>query len=118
MYINKTIGKIGEDLACQYLRSSGYKIVENNFFYHAYGEIDIIAKKNRELIFVEVKTRTNNKFGRPAEAVNSLKQKHMYQTAKYYLHYTRQENIDVRFDVIEVFINNGKIRIHHIKQII
>lgn len=112
----KQIGKIGEQLACQYLQEEGYQIIQRNF-YAKQGEIDIITKQNRTIIFVEVKTRTNEIFGKPADAVHYFKQKHMYQTAKYYLYQTKQENKEIRFDVIEVWIQKGKITFHHIKQI-
>ncbi len=116
MNINKRIGAIGESLACQYLKNNGYEIVEKNFNSN-YGEIDIIAKKSAVLVFVEVKTRTNKKFGEPAEAVNLTKQKHILKTAKYYLYSTKQENTCTRFDILEILLKNGKIEFNHIKQI-
>ncbi len=113
---SKQIGKIGEQLACKYLEKLGYKIIQRNF-YSRQGEIDIIAKQDKMIIFIEVKTRTNEQFGKPAEAVNRIKKKHIYQTAKYYLYNTKQEKKNIRFDVIEVYIKNGKIKFNHIKQI-
>ena len=67
------IGKIGEDLATKYLSSSGYRILERNYR-GKQGEIDIIATEKNKIIFVEVKARTNLKYGRPAEAVTKTKQ--------------------------------------------
>ena len=116
MDITKQIGKMGENLTCQYLQSKGYKIIDRNFHYR-YGEIDIIAKRNNELIFVEVKTRTNCNFGKPAEAVNNIKKKHIYKTAKYYIYSTGKQESQIRFDVVEVFIQDGKIKFNHIEQI-
>ncbi len=117
LYLKKRIGKIGEELTCKYLEQKGYSIIKRNF-YCKQGEIDIIAKENNEIIFIEVKTRTNAKFGNPADAVNFLKQKHIYNTAKYFLYKTNIENMSIRFDVIEVLIRNDNVRFHHIKQII
>lgn len=117
MYFKQRIGKLGEDIACKYLQKNGYELIERNF-YCRQGEIDIIAKdlKKRELVFFEVKTRTNLKFGDPAEAVNSNKQKHIIHSTKYYLYKHRIHNVPIRLDVIEINIENGKYRLHHIKQ--
>ena len=76
MYQRHELGQIGEELAALYLERNGYKIIERNFRYKKY-EIDIIAKYNKELVFIEVKTRSNKIYGRPIEAVNNIKQKHI-----------------------------------------
>ena len=117
MYLKHEIGKIGEDLATKYLESLGYVIIERNFVAKQ-GEIDIIARDKKELVFLEVKTRTNDLYGKPVEAVTAPKQKHLINTAKYYLYSKHLENEFVRIDVIEVYIRNNKYRINHIKQII
>ena len=65
---NIAIGSFGEDVAIRYLEMRGYRVIAKNFKCRL-GEIDIIAEKRDEIIFVEVKTRTNNKFGMPSEAV-------------------------------------------------
>ena len=117
MYIHHETGKIGEDLAAQYLKNLDYKIIERNFVAKQ-GEIDIIARNKQELVFIEVKTRTNTLYGKPVEAVNEQKQKHLISTAKYYLHSKHLENEFVRFDVIEVYLRQNSYRINHIKQII
>ena len=64
MYQNQKIGKLGEKLAAQYLESKGYEILERNF-YCRQGEIDIIAKEKTKIIFIEVKSRTSVKYGKP-----------------------------------------------------
>ena len=117
MKINNRIGKIGEKLAAEYLEKQGYEIITTNF-YTKRGEIDIIARKDKEIVFVEVKTRSSDSFGKPVEAVSYFKQKHLYQTAKYYMYKTCHELDYIRFDVIEVYIKYGKVRINHIKQIL
>ena len=117
MYYKQETGKSGEEIASNYLEEQGYKILERNFSCNQ-GEIDIIAKDKEEIVFIEVKTRSSIEFGRPIESVTKNKQKHMYQTAKYYIHKTKQETKCIRFDVIEVYIINGKIKVNHIKQIL
>lgn len=110
----RKFGIIGEKIAQDYLRHKGYEILETNF-YTRRGEIDIIAKKGNCIVFVEVKTRTNLKFGTPAMAVNSTKKKHIKCVAKTFLYLNRLQKCEVRFDVIEVFVNNGKCEINHIE---
>ena len=88
MCYKQVTGKLGEDLATKYLEKIGYKIVARNFRCRQ-GEIDIIARSTEELVFVEVKTRTNLSYGSPAEAVDFTKQKHMEKVAKYYLYKNR-----------------------------
>jgi putative endonuclease len=116
MYIKQERGKIGEDLAVKYLENIGYKIIERNF-YCRQGEIDIIAKDKNEMVFVEVKSRTNYNYGMPVDAVTTIKQKHIEKSTKYYLYKNKIENSFVRIDVIEVFLYKKSYKIHHIKQI-
>jgi putative endonuclease len=117
MYIKQKIGKLGEDLASKYLIENGYSIMTRNF-YCRQGEIDIVATKQDEIIFVEVKTRTNFYYGRPAEAVNGIKRKNMQKASAYFIYKNRLNNISIRFDVIEIFIEKNQYKINHIKQII
>lgn len=117
MYIRHEIGKLGEDLAVKYLKQKGYKIIERNFTCKQ-GEIDIICIDKKELVFIEVKTRTNDKFGKPVEAVDVNKKKHLFKAIKYYLYSRNLENEYVRIDVIEVYLYEQSYRINHIKQII
>ena len=110
----RRFGIIGEKIAQDYIRSKGYEVLEMNY-YTKRGEIDIIAKQENCIIFFEVKTRTNLKFGTPAMAVNAIKRKHIKSVAKTFLYLNKLHGHDVRFDVIEVFINNGKCEINHIE---
>lgn len=114
MYSNKEIGNKGEKIATEFLINNGYKILEKNFSC-SQGEIDIIAKDKKEIVFVEVKTRTNTKFGLPAEAVNKVKQKHIYNSAKYYVHINNLYNEFIRFDIIEIYFMKNNYKINHIK---
>lgn len=118
MYFRQEIGKWGENLACKYLEENNYKIVEKNFWCRQ-GEVDIIAQDiiQQELVFIEVKTRSNLKYGNPAEAVDKYKQKHMIQAIKYYIYKNKIKNIPIRIDAIEVYIVQN-CKINHIKQIL
>lgn len=119
MYKSHETGKEGEIIASDYLEKNKYSIIERNFACKI-GEIDIIAFDlvSSEIVFVEVKTRTNIKYGKPKEAVNETKQKHIYRTAQYYLIKNKLEDRFVRIDVIEVYLYKNSYKINHIKQII
>lgn len=119
MYFRQEIGKWGENLACKYLEENNYKIIERNFLCRQ-GEIDIIARDimKEEIVFIEVKTRSNFKYGNPAEAVNKQKQKHIKRTVKYYIYKNHIKHIAIRIDAIEVYIQQKNCRINHIKQIL
>ena len=113
----RKFGIIGEKIAQKYLKNNGYKIIENNY-YTRNGEIDIIANKEKYIVFVEVKTRNNEKYGKPSEAVNKTKKLHMRRSAAIFLRENNFSKFIIRFDVIEVYMINGKCKINHIKQII
>lgn len=118
MHFRQLIGKYGENLACEYLKKNNYIIIDRNF-YCRQGEIDIIAKdvSKNELVFFEVKSRSNFKYGNPADSVNNNKQRHLSQACKYYLYKNRIYNVFIRVDIIEVFFLNNSYKINHIKQI-
>ncbi|MBQ2645016.1 YraN family protein [bacterium] len=80
----KKTGIIGEDIACDYLQKIGYKILERNIYFSKNCEIDIIAKDNDTIVFVEVKTRKSLGYGHPFEAINKTKlQKIIYGVLTY-----------------------------------
>ncbi len=112
----REIGNFGEDKACEYLEKNGIHVVKRN--YHArVGEIDIIAKDGATIVFAEVKTRSTKKFGTPGEFVDFRKQEKIIKTAIYYL---GCDDIDMRFDVIEVMYRQAGdtiavTEINHIK---
>lgn len=117
MYFKQKIGKFGEEKACEYLITNDYKIIERNFSCYR-GEIDIIAiSPLNSLTFIEVKTRTNLNYGTPCESVTITKKRHIILSAKYYIFLNHIKNIDIRFDIIEVFIYNSTYSINHLKQI-
>ena len=112
----KVFGNCGEDAAVKYLKRNKYIILERNFNVHG-GEIDIIAKKGGYVIFVEVKTRSNDDYGGGLEAVNYTKQQRMIKTAQFYM--MKLGDVPVRFDVIVVngFIKGKKLVIESIEHI-
>ena len=85
LHIKKEFGNTGEDIATEYLKKQGYIILERNF-YCKQGEIDIIAKDKNEVVFVEVKSRSDVGYGLPSEAVTKQKIKHLCRTARYFLY--------------------------------
>lgn len=113
MSTHNELGVKGEIIACEFLQEHGYIILEINWRFSRV-EIDIIAKQNQTIIFVEVKTRSSEHFGYPENAVDVTKQKNMATAAEEYM---EQNNIetDVRFDVISIVMKNNKPDIHHIQ---
>lgn len=105
---NKQKGDLGESIASRYLLNKGAQILESNYKIKT-GEIDIITKLENELVFVEVKARSNIKYGYPCEAVNYRKMKKITDTAKYYIFKNNLNNVPIRFDVIEVYLNENKV---------
>ena len=97
----RAIGSNYEKIAGQYLEQQGYQIIEYNF-HSRYGEIDIIAKHQGYLVFVEVKYRENDKSGHPLEAVSVSKQRTISKCAFYYLQKHKVQEEAVRFDVVGI----------------
>jgi putative endonuclease len=113
---SQQIGISGEKLALEFLKKKNYFIKATN--YHSrFGEIDIIAQNENYIIFVEVKTRKKNAFAAPMEYVNRSKQVKIIKTALLYLSEGKHdENIQPRFDVIEIVHEAGKnTRVNHIE---
>ena len=102
------LGKLAELKAANYLIKKKYKIVDYNYT-SRFGEIDIIAENKKYLAFVEVKMRGENSIASPKEFVDYSKQKKIIATAKIYLA-NNPTDLQPRFDVIEVFCKNGKIK--------
>ncbi|PYI59556.1 MAG: YraN family protein [Verrucomicrobia bacterium] len=109
-------GARGEKLALRFLRRNGYKILYRNFRGRSGGEIDIVCRDNDTLVFVEVKTRTREDFGRPVAAVDREKQKRISRGGLAWLRMLDNPDILFRFDVVEVIITDGvKPRLELIK---
>ncbi len=107
----KSLGQLGEEYACEYLKEQGYIILRRNFRHHRYGEIDIIASKAGAICFIEVKTRTSELYGIPQEAITLAKQRKIYRCAEYYL---QQEGLLRRmpmlsFDVVCIWVKGRAV---------
>ena len=100
-------GKTGEDLAVDFLKNSGYRIIERNFRCKL-GEIDIIALDRNILAFVEVRTKNLSSFCTPQETVTFSKQKKLQKLSLYYLAKKQIKNRDCRFDVVAIDLSKGK----------
>lgn len=99
---HRAVGTEYETLACEYLTQQGYQILERNFRCRQ-GEIDIVAKDSKYLVFIEVKYRRSGQEGDPAEAVDARKQARILRTARYYMtRYHISEDTPCRFDVVAV----------------
>lgn len=105
------LGALGEDYACEVLKTHGYSVLDRNFR-SRFGELDIVARKEGYLCFVEVKTRSERSIGRPAESVTPSKQKKIMKTAEYYIvrhpSLLERDGLQPRFDCIEVFASEDK----------
>jgi putative endonuclease len=112
-YERLSLGARGEKLAVEYLRGKRFKILERNFM-TPLGEIDIIARQGRTLVFIEVKTRSSLAFGTPAEAVGPRKQRQVIKAAKCYLAGDSCRGLQPRFDVVAVLLQGDNVQIEHI----
>ena len=109
--LKRIIGNQAEDKAANYLKKQGYKIIERNYNLPC-GEIDIIAKKDKTIVFVEVKYRTNSEeFGGALGAVNKTKQKRVINAALSYIKNKKPAFDALMFDIIAV----SEDKIEHIK---
>ena len=110
----KRIGKEGETEAVEYLIKNGYVILERNYRAER-GEIDVVVRDGKTLVFVEVKTKRRNGFGEPEDWVDEKKQSQIGKVAMRYLQDQNLDEIDCRFDVVTVSYDNEKKKIKHIK---
>lgn len=101
-------GKLGEKIALKYIISKGGKVVERNYRTKM-GEVDLIAKLNGELVFIEVKSRKNVDYGYPSESVDYKKKRRITNVAKYYILDNSLDDLSIRFDVIEIYFNEKKV---------
>ena len=107
-------GEQGESLAVWYLKKNGYKILEQNYRTNL-GEIDIIAREKKTLVFVEVKSRRSTRYGSPKWAVTLKKQRTISMVALSYLKATKQTDVRGRFDVVAITSNQDEPRIEILK---
>ena len=113
---NKKIGKQGEDLACKYLEKKGWKILERNFHYSRFSEIDIIAKDGNDIVFVEVKARSTMVNGHPFESINYQKIQNIFKAGLAYVKTTNERYNKYRIDIISV-LGTENPKIEHLENI-
>jgi len=106
------LGSRGEKLVAEHYKKLGYRVLNTNYIFprgKQVGELDLVVQKNKELVFVEVKTRSSNKFGTPFEAVNIYKQRKLVKMANLYLMiHPEFADYDYRIDVAAVDIDNSQ----------
>lgn len=113
MATHNDLGKIGENIAANYLLKKGYKILERNWRFNR-DEIDIIARDGDWLVIVEVKTRTSAWFGEPEMAVTHGKQRALVRAAEGYI-MEKDFRGETRFDVVGILFDKKKVRLNHIR---
>ena len=113
----KELGDLGENIACDYLQNHEYQIIERNFKCRQ-GEIDVIAAdlQKKELVFIEIKTRTSLNYGLPSVAVTKKKREHIFKSIEYYIYKNHIRNIAIRLDVMEIYLYRSSNKVNHIKK--
>lgn len=109
---NRQFGDMGEEIAVKFLQDNGYQILARNVHYSRFCELDIVAKQKNTLVFVEVKTRKNNDFGTPLEAVTKSKYANIKKGALKYLEEHPVKNY--RVDVIGITLQ-PELKIEHLQ---
>ena len=107
------LGKKGETLAKNYLSQKNITVLHSNWRWQK-AEIDIIAEHNKQIVFIEVKTRRSSRFGNPSEFVSNKKQELMRDAAEAYLEQHNLTN-EIRFDIIGIILNSRNKKIEHIQ---
>lgn len=113
------VGKWGEDKAAEYLKDKGYKIIARHFT-HRIGELDIVAKLDGRIIFVEVKTRTSARFGTPEDAIGWSKQDKLRRTANVYMLKHRLYDTPYQIDSVAVMYDPSActVAVRHLQNVI
>ena len=108
------LGKYGEELAQEYLVEQGLRILETNYRFH-HAEVDIIAEEGDLLVFCEVKTRQDDSFGAPEQAITPLKMQQIRKVAGAYLTKNQIRDRQCRFDVVGVMVAGGSVKLDHMR---
>jgi putative endonuclease len=102
-------GEVGERAARKHLRRLGLKLLTTNFRTER-GEIDVVCRHSDCLVFVEVKTRSSEEWSRPAAAVDRERRQRLTRAALDYLHRLKNPAVKVRFDIVEVLLQDSQVR--------
>ena len=118
---NKSIGRLGEDLAEKFLRRKGYRVISRNFSTR-YGELDLIGTKDGRLVFIEVKTKIGDRFGQPEEMINRKKVSQIMRIAQSFI--LRNKEIASKYPLHQVDAvcivlgdDNSLVRLDHYENI-
>lgn len=98
---HKEIGNEGEELACAYLETKGWTIVDRNYFFE-HAEVDIVAFDDTTVVFVEVKLRSSTKFGQPMEYVTEEKVQNVFKAAEAWIFERKMDGYPMRFDIVGI----------------
>ena len=113
----KELGRKGENIALKFLLEKGYQLVAKNYNCHKFGELDLVMRDGKYLVFVEVRTKKNTIHGTPIESIDYLKRRQIEKMANLYM--TKEkvpEDTFCRFDVIGIIApDNGEPKIEHIQ---
>lgn len=112
MHERALLGRSGEDLAAAFYERQGFTVSRN--YRCREGEIDLIAARGSLVVFCEVKTRSTDYFGLPAEAVNHRKRTKIRAVAAHWLAHQRPGRVELRFDVVSVIVGPQGPEITHI----
>ncbi|MBS5519506.1 MAG: YraN family protein [Acidaminococcus intestini] len=114
MHERTRFGRWGERAAAAYLRHQGY-IIEAQNYSSSHGKLDLVARKGHLLVFVEVKSRRTDVYGRPRDAVTEGKASHIRETAYDYLQDHKRPGDRIRYDVIEIMMLFGHFQLNHLE---
>ncbi len=103
------VGQLGETAARKHLKRQGLKFLTANFRTDR-GEIDLVMRDGDCLVFVEVKTRSSEQWGRPADAVDGERRRRLTRAGLDYLRLLKNPRVKVRFDIVEVLLADGTVR--------
>jgi len=106
-------GDDAELLAIEYLKNKNFEIIKRNFHFGKYGELDIVAQDKKVLVFVEVRSKSNDKFGDPIDSITYSKQMKLRRAAEGYLFVNKIVNQECRFDVITIDLSKSEPEIKH-----
>lgn len=117
MAAHNELGKKGEEIAAGFLETKGLHVLDRNYRFQK-AEVDLVALQMTpaELVFVEVKTRSDTRWINPEDAINEVKKKQLFKAADSYIYEKQMSTVPVRFDVIAISMDNPEHPlIHHIE---
>ena len=118
MSLHNDVGKIGEDLARDFLEKNGYKVLEQNYK-TKYSEIDLVSKKGKDLVFIEVRTKIGENFGTPEDTLNNKKMNKVRFNALSYAAFKKWQG-QIKIDAICIVLNRDYtvLRLNHYENIV